>query len=157
MTGQVLYAEGHSLAVWMMPAGAIRTFNVPPDRKFMIDGQAKMVGDLKPGTMLTATITTKTQDVRVRTHSVVRGTVWFVQGNTVILTLENGENRQYNVSDSFEFTVDGKPMRVKDLKKGTKIVGSKMVEEPETVISTDVAVWAKPARQVDRLGPEGRS
>lgn len=142
MTGQVLWAEGNSLVVWMQP-GEIRTFNVAPGRQFMIDGQVKMVGDLKPGTMLNATITTKKQDVRARTLSVVKGTVWFVQGNTVILTLENGENRQFNVEDSFKFTMDGQPATVKDLKKGAKVVGTKMVEEPETVITTDVAVTGK--------------
>jgi len=145
ITGQVLYVEGNSLVVRMTPAGDIRTFNVPPGRKFIIDGQAKTIGDLQPGTVLTATVTTKTHDVRVRTQSVVTGTVWYVQGNSVILTLENGENRQYNVPASFQFTVDDKPVTVKDLKKGTKVVGSKMVEEPETVITTDVTVTGKAA------------
>lgn len=143
MTGEVLWAEGNTLVVWMLPAGEVRTFNVAPGREFKIDGQVKMIGDLKPGTILNATITTKTQDVRVRTQSVVKGTVWYVKGNAVILTLENGENRQYDVPDSLKFTVDGKEVTVKDLKKGTKIVGSKMVEAPETVITTDVVVTGK--------------
>ena len=31
---------------------------------------------------------------RVRTQTVGRGTVWFVAGNTLILTQENGQNKQ---------------------------------------------------------------
>ena len=140
ISGEVLYVEGNTLVCKMQPGGESRQFNVPPERKFIIDGQAKTVADLKPGTMLTATVTTKNQDVRVRTLSVVKGTVWWKEGNTVILTLDNGENRQFNVSDSLMVDVDGKKTPIKDVKKGTKIVASKMVEEPETVITSDVTV-----------------
>jgi len=143
ITGEVVKVEGNTLVAKMVPGGEIRTFNIQPGQKFMIDGQPKIIGDLKTGTVLTATATTTTHDVRVRTQKVGRGTVWFVAGNTLILTQENGQNKQYNVPEAVEFTMDGKPAKLKDLKVGMKVEGSKMVEAPETVIETDVVVTGK--------------
>ena len=62
--------------------------------------------DLKPGTKLTATVTTTTTPVTVRTTTVGSGRVWYVAGTTVILTLPNGENRQYKVARDYKFTVE---------------------------------------------------
>ena len=39
--------------------------------------------------------------VTVRTTSTLNGTVWWAQGNYVVLTLENGENKEYQVPESF--------------------------------------------------------
>ena len=77
----------------MLPRGYYSVFSVKPGREFMIDGQTKHIGDLKPGTVLTATVTTTTQPVTVRTISSLTGKVWWVQGNYVVLTLANGENK----------------------------------------------------------------
>ena len=90
MTGDVVTVDGTNLLVKMQPGGELRFFNVPPGRQFMIDGQNKLVGDLKPGTHLTAMVITKTQPLTVRTMSTISGTVWHAQGNYVILTLSNG-------------------------------------------------------------------
>ena len=63
-------------------------------------------------------------------------------GNYVILTNEKGENREYNVPESYEFTVRASPS-VRDLKKGMKVQAVKIVEEPVTEISTKVVVTGK--------------
>jgi len=143
MTGEVVYVEGNLLVVKMMPSNEIRSFNVPPSRRFMINGQAKTVADLKPGTVLNATVVTKTQDVRVRTQTIVKGTVLYVAAAGVVLKLEDGVYHLYSLSDSGQLTADGKPVPAAQLKKGMKVVGSQMVEEPETVITTDVTVTGK--------------
>lgn len=65
------------------------------------------------------------------------------RGNYVILTNEKGENHEYNVPESYQFTVSGKPASVRDLKKGMKVQAVKIVEEPVTEISTKVAVTGK--------------
>jgi len=140
ITGEVVLVDHNWLLTKMLPNGGYRWFNVQPGRQFNIDGQTKHIADLKPGTVLTAVIITKTQPVTVRTTSVLNGTVWHVSGNYVVLTVENGENREFNVPESFRFTVEGKPASVKELKKGMKVSATKIVAEPQTEISEKVMV-----------------
>jgi hypothetical protein len=143
VTGEVLSVEGNYLIARMRPDGHFRGFNVRPGQEFMIDGQKKLIGDLKPGTVLTASLITTEQPMTLRTHDVLNGTVWFASGNYVILTDEKGENHEYTVPETYRFTVDGKPATVRDLKKGTKVQAVKIVEEPATEISTKVIVTGK--------------
>jgi len=131
MVGEVVRTQGNWLLVKMQPLGNVSLFNVQPGREFIVDGQKKSVGDLQPGTVLTGTISTKTT------------TVWWAQGNYVILTLENGENKEYKVPDSFRFVVEGKPASVHDLKQGMKVTATKIVEEPQTEMSTESVVTGK--------------
>jgi hypothetical protein len=140
ITGEVVFVEGNWLLTRMLPGGQYRWFNVQPGRQFNIDGKLMLIADLKPGTVLTAVIITKTQPVTVRTTSVLNGTVWYVSGNYVVLTLENGENREFNVPESYRFTVEGKPASVHELKKGMKISATKIVAEPQTEISEKIMV-----------------
>jgi hypothetical protein len=116
---------------------------VQPNREFLIDGQTKRIGDLKPGTVLTGKIITRTTPVTVRTTSTLNGTVWWVQGNYVILTLENGENKEYKVPDSYQFMVSGKPATVTELRQGMKVSATKILEEPQTEIATDTVITGK--------------
>ena len=112
----------------------------------MVDNQKLKIGDLKTGTVLTATAVTTERPMIARTYDVLNGTVWWASGNYVILTNEKGENREYNVPESFEFKVEGKPASVRDLKKGMKVQAAKIVEEPVTEISTNVVVTGKAPR-----------
>jgi LPXTG-motif cell wall-anchored protein len=140
MKGTVMYVEGNNLVV-KMSDGEIKTFNnVPDSRKAIIDGKEVGVRDLKPGTKLTATITTTTTPVTVRTTTVGSGRVWYVAGTTVILTLPNGENRQYKVTPDYKFTVGGKPATVFDLRKGMVVSAQKIVEAPTVEITSGTKV-----------------
>ncbi len=123
MTGVVDWVDGNTLVVKMRPNGDYRVFIVPPDRQFEIDGQIKHIGDIKRGTVLTATVMTTRQPVTVRTTSVLNGTVAWVQGNYVLLRLDNGETREYHVPASFKFVVDGKPASVSELKTRHEGIG----------------------------------
>ena len=143
LTGEVALVDGNQLLVRMQRSGRYRYFSLKPAQQFIIDGQPRKIGDLKPGTMLTATIFTTTQSVTVRTTSVLNGTVWYVSGNYVILTHENGENHEYTVPPSFKFMVEGKPASVGDLRKGIKVSATKIVEEPHTEISTQGYITGK--------------
>lgn len=143
LAGEVALTEGNQLLVRMKQSGRYRYFSLKPGQQFIIDGQPKMIGDLKPGTALTATIFTTTQSVTVRTTSVLNGTVWYVSGNYVILTHENGENHEYTVPPSFKFMVEGKPASVGELRKGMKVSATKIVEEPHTEISTQGYITGK--------------
>ena len=137
--GMLLYAEGNDIVV-RMSNGSIREFKVPASRKFMVDGREVSAAELKPKTQLVATITTTSTPVTERTRTVGSGKVWWVSGNTVILTLPNGENHTYTVNDSYRFNVDGKPASVHDLRKGMTVSAEKIVEEPVTEITSDITV-----------------
>jgi len=140
MTGEVVRVQGDTLLARMQPLGNYSVFNVQPGREFVIDGQKKKLLELQPGTVLTGMITTKTTPVTVRTINTLNGTVWYAQGNYVVLTLASGENKDYKVPDTFQFMVDGKPATVKDLRPGMKVMATKIVEEPFTEISTETSV-----------------
>lgn len=140
LSGEVVMVEGNLLLAKMRPGGDYRVFNVQPGRKFIIDGQTKVIGDLKPGTVLNAVVITTTRPTTVRTTTVTNGTVWYASGNYVIVTLENGENREFKVPASYKFTVEGKPASVTDLRKGMKVSGTRIVEEPRNEISTETTI-----------------
>src|SRR3954449_3988010 len=139
LSGTVVAVEGNDLLV-RMSSGGFRNFIVPESRVFSIDGQDVSVHDLKPGTRLTATVTTTTTPVTERTTTVGTGKVWYVSGNTVILTLPNNENRMYKVNDNYRFNVHGQPASVHDLRKGMVISAQKIVEEPRTEVAANTTV-----------------
>jgi len=139
LSGTVVAAEGNDLLV-RMSSGGFRNFMVPESRVFSIDGQDVSVHDLKPGTRLTATVTTTTTPVTERTTTVGTGKVWYVSGNTVILTLPNNENKMYKVKEDYKFNVHGQPASVHDLKKGMVISAEKIVEEPRTEVAANTTV-----------------
>lgn len=143
MTGQVVQVRGNSLLAKMEPLGNLSLFNVQPGREFIIDGQKKTIADLKPGTVLTGKIITRTTPVTLRTTTTLSGTVWFAQNDYVILTLENGENKGYKVPADYRFMVEGKSASVQELRPGMKVSATKIVEEPMTEIATDTVITGK--------------
>lgn len=137
--GTVVAVEGNHLAV-RLANGGLRTFDPPPSRRFVVDGRELTVSELKPGTKLTATVTTTTTPVTDRTTTIGTGKVFFVNGNTVIVTLPNNENRMYKVNESYRFNVEGRAASVHELRKGMVISARKIVEEPRTEIASDTRV-----------------
>lgn len=138
-SGTVVAVEGNQLVV-RMSTGGLRTFTVPEGKKFIIDGQELTVDQLKPGTTLAATMTTTKTPVTDRITTIGSGKVWFVSGNTVIVTLPNGENKMYHVKDSYRFMVNGQPASVHDLRKGMTVAAEKIVEEPRTEMASNTVV-----------------
>jgi hypothetical protein len=140
LKGEVVQVEGRDLLV-KLSTGEMRTFRVPETRRFLIDGKELTVRDLQPGTTLTATVKTTTTPITVRTKSVLSGRVWYASPPNVILTLPDGQNKQYVVKDkNFRFMIEGRPGTVFDLRKGMNVSAEKIVEEPDVEITTDTAV-----------------
>ena len=139
LRGTVVQIEGNDLLV-RMASGDLRNFIVPESRTFNIDGKDVSLHDLRPGTKLTATITKTTTPVTQRTTTIGTGKVWYVGGNTVIVTLPNNENRMYTVNESYRFNVGGEEASVHHLKKGMIISAKKIVEEPTTEIASNTVV-----------------
>jgi hypothetical protein len=143
MTGTVVAVDGSSLLAKLAPSGTYRWFSVSPDRQFVIDGQPKTIGQLTPGTVLTATVVTKTLPIDVRTTTITNGTILDVNGRHVTVRLESGERRSFTVPESFKFNVDGKPLSVYELKKGMRATATKIVSDPETEISALSVITGK--------------
>ncbi len=140
LDGTVVQVEGNQLAV-RMKNGDLRDFVVPDSRKFVIDGRELSVHEIKPGTVLHATVTTTSTSVTERTTTVGTGKVWFVSGNTVILTLPNNENRVYKVTDDYKFTINGNQNAgVTDLRKGMTVAAQRITEVPRTEIALNTTV-----------------
>ncbi len=139
LEGTVVAADGNNVVV-KMSSGEIRHFVAPEGRRALIDGKEVAAKDLKIGTKLKATITTTTTSLMDRTTTVGTGKVFFVSGPNLILTLPNGENRQYKVKSDYKFTVEGKPATVFDLRKGMIVSAQKIVEEPRIVVAANTVV-----------------
>jgi hypothetical protein len=82
MTGEVVLVDGNILLARMQPSGQYKMFNTQPGVQLTVDGKPKTLKDLTPGTILTATTTTTTQPITVRTTTVTNGTVWYVRATT---------------------------------------------------------------------------
>ena len=78
--------------------------------------------------------------------------MWYVSGKNVILTLPNGENKQYTVSDDAKFNVNGNPATVYELRKGMTVSAEKIVEEPSVEIATDTKVVGQAPRAAASTG-----
>ena len=140
LKGEVLFVGKGSLIVKMIPGDELRVFNVKPGRIFTVDGVERTLTELEIGTVLTADVTITETPLVERTTTELKGTVFWASPKSVILTLENGENRKYEVKPDVKFIVNEKPIPVTDLRKGMKIKAAKIVEEPMMEIKEDAIV-----------------
>ena len=135
-----LVAKGTNWLIAKDQAGNYRLYNVQPGRKAIVDGAPKALDQLQLGTVLTSTATTTETPVVKRTTTITKGEVFWASPKSIIVRLENGENKQYNVPEGFQFDVDGKKVSAMELKPGMKLTGTRIVEEPVTVITKDILV-----------------
>ena len=135
-----LVARGSNWLIAKDVAGNYKLYNVQPGRKAIVDGVSKTLDQLQLGTMLTATATTTETPIINRTTTITEGTVFWAAPTSIIVTLANGENKQYEVPSGFMFDVAGKKMSAMELRPGMKVTGTKIVEEPVTLITQDVVV-----------------
>jgi LPXTG-motif cell wall-anchored protein len=119
-----------------MEDGTIQHFsNIPDSARITVDGKEVGIHDLKPGMKLERTITTTTTPKVITTTQAVTGKVWHVTPpNSVILTLENGENQQFKIPPGQKFVVNGQETDAWGLKKGMTVTATKVVEEPMTTV-----------------------
>jgi hypothetical protein len=139
LKGEVI-AVGSNWLIAKSPTAEYKLYAVKPERKFIIDGAPKPLSQLQPGTMLTATITTTEKPLVNRTTTITKGTVFWASPTSVIVTLENGENKQYAVPSGFKFNVEGKQLEAGELRKGMKLSATRILEEPINVISEETVV-----------------
>ncbi len=140
--GTVLYAKGNSVMV-REPSGDM-LYTVPEDFRVHVEGRDVPVAQLKPGTELIATITTVTRPRTVQTTQVIRGKVWEVVGNSLIVTMESGEQRQAEVPGGFKFIVNGEEKGVNELRRGMELRATIIQEKQEMVTESTTVVHGLP-------------
>ena len=135
-----LVAKGSNWLIAKDMAGNYKLYNVQTGKKAIIDGAPKTLDQLQLGTMLTSTATVTETPLVNRTTTITQGTVFWASPKSIIVTLEGGENKQYDVPSGFKFDVEGKQLEAMELRTGMKLSATKIVEEPVTVITHDVVV-----------------
>ena len=155
--GEVLAVSGNDLMV-KMEDGQVRNFpSIPDSVKITVDGQQLSIHDLKPGMKLERTITTTSTPQTVTTVKTVTGKVWHVQPpDSVSLRLEDGTTETFNIPKGQKFTVDGQETDAMGLRKGMQISATKIVTEPQDVVSSEHKVTGQmpPPPQVEAVqGP----
>lgn len=137
--GTIVHISGNSLVV-KMDDGKLEHFNnVPDNLTFMVDGKPVNIHNAKVGMVLEKqTITTTTPRV-ITTVDTVTGRVWHVSPpNSVILTLENGQNQRFEIPKGQRFMVNGQETDAWGLRKGMTVSAQRVTEVPETVVTQEV-------------------
>jgi len=139
--GEVWYVSGNDLVV-KMEDGTLRNFmNVPDDVRATVDGKQLSVRELKPGMKLQRTISTTVTPALITTVQTITGTVFFVSPpKSVILTLEDGTNQQFDIPKGQMFEVQGKTVDAFGLKKGMKVSAAKIIQTPATMTAQQRSV-----------------
>jgi len=151
--GEVVYVSGQELLV-KMEDGSLKHFTVPAGATFTIDGKQFGVRDLSPGMKLTQRIVTTSTPQTITTVRSVTGKVWHVSApSSVILTLPDGNNKQFKVPKNQKFTIDGQEKTVFDLRKGMTVTATAVSQVPETIVSSDRSVTGQPAPAAPDLPP----
>ena len=140
LKGEVAHLQGDYLIVKMIPAGTYRLFQLKPGKTATIDGAVMPLNKVPLGTVLTADVTVTETPVIDRTVTTLKGKVWVSAPTSVIVTLENGENKQDHVPSGFMFDVDGQKLEAMQLRPGMNLTATKIVESPRTEITTDAVV-----------------
>ncbi|MFN8009453.1 MAG: LPXTG cell wall anchor domain-containing protein [Terriglobia bacterium] len=134
--GRVVYVSGNDLVVKLQD-GTVKHFNVPPGATFNIDGKDIAVKDLKPGTLLTRTITTTSTPKVVKTVKKFSGKVVNVSApQYVTLSLPGNKVKRFKVPDGTNFDIGGQKATVFDLKPGMVVNVTVVTDSPETVVTS---------------------
>jgi LPXTG-motif cell wall-anchored protein len=121
--------------------GTIKEFDVPEGFTFDIDGKQVPVGDLKPGTKLASVVTTTETPREVQVTEFRSGTVLKVVGTTLMVRMADGEIRRLkNVPSDQVFEVDGKNLRVEQLREGMVLRAKVVSTHTATITEQDVMV-----------------
>ncbi|HEY6971362.1 MAG TPA: LPXTG cell wall anchor domain-containing protein [Candidatus Angelobacter sp.] len=144
-SGEVLYVSGNELLV-KTDDGQVKRFVVPDNATATVEGKELTVHDLKPGMRLTRTITTTTTPTVVKTVRTIQGKVFHVNPpSSVILTLPDNTNKQYNIPPGQVFNINGREVDAFHLKKGMNVAATVITEEPQDVSTSSRTVTGEAA------------
>ena len=133
---EVISVDGNNLVV--RDQNGTRAVTVPEDFKFTVDGKSMSVHDLKPGMKGTATVTTTMSFRPVYVTQIKKGTVVRQVGTSVHVRTDEGV-RWFKKADidarGVQIFMNGKPVRVTDLKEGDQLTAMVITEAPPEVVA----------------------
>jgi hypothetical protein len=140
----VVMVEGNHL-VTKLPDGRLEAVLVPEDARFHMGDQVLSVHDLKPGMKLTETITTTVKPMLLTTVEVREGTIWFVNGERVVVRGANNQLHTYNIPEWAKVEIRGEKKSVFELRKGMPISTTILTEEPVSLAQSTRKTTVTPA------------
>jgi hypothetical protein len=140
--GRVVYVSGNDLLV-RTEDNAVKHFKVPDDFKFNVDGKDIGIQDLQPGTVLTQTITTTSEEKMVTNTRNVDAKVIEAKPPYLTVALPDDKIKRVRVPDGTKFTVGGKQMVLSELRQGMRLKGTVATTTPTTVVSKTRNVTGK--------------
>jgi hypothetical protein len=135
-----LVVTGPNWLIVKNAAGDYKIYNVKAGRTFTIDGVSKTLAQLQPGTLLTAKVTTTETPLVTRTTKITKGKLFWSSPKSIIVALENGEHKQYEVPADFKFDVEGKQLSAMELRPGMNLAATRIVEEPHSELVENITV-----------------
>ena len=111
----VVYVGGNDLVI-KASDGKLLNYTVPSGVKFSTGGKQVSLSELKAGSKLTAPVTTGFDPQIVSSVSVVKGKVYAVTPPDGVTLLLSEGVKELAVPAGTSFMVDGKPLKVSDLK-----------------------------------------
>ena len=134
---EVISVDGNTLVV-KDQTGA-REVTVPEDFKFTVDGKSMSVHELTPGMKGTAQITTTTVVRPVTVTTIKKGTVVKRVRDAVYVKVEDGSTRKFTKGEleqrGIQVIMDGKPVRLADLKGGDMLTATIVTSAPPEVLT----------------------
>jgi len=134
---EVISVAGNTLVV-KDQTGA-REVTVPEDFKFTVDGKSMSVHELTPGMKGTAQITTTTVVRPVTVTTIRKGTVVKRVRDAVYVKVEDGSTRKFTKGElqqrGIQVIMDGKPVRLADLKGGDMLTATIVTSAPPEVLT----------------------
>ena len=134
---EIISVDGNTVVV-RDQTGA-REVTVPDNYMFTVDGKSMSVHELAPGMKGTAQVTTTTIVRPVYVTTIKKGTVVKRVLDTVYVKTEDGATRKFTKSEleqrGIQVIMDGKPVRLADLKRGDMLTATIVTSAPPEVLT----------------------
>ena len=114
--------------------GQLEALEVPEEFRFHMNGSTLSVHELKPGMIVTETVTSISRPIIVKTVLVDHGTIWHASGQNVIIRDKNNKLNRYTIPSWAKVNVNGIEQSVFELRKGMEITTTIITEEPIEVV-----------------------
>ena len=152
--GVVVHVYGDNLVVRGQD-GVVKEYDVPAGFQFNIDGKTMSIADLKPGMILTSTVThTQTPHV-VQTTTIKNGRVLKVVGSTVIVRMKDGEVKKFTkVPADVKLTSNGDLIMINELREGMELTATIVHESVTIVDEKDIQVAGREVKKPVPVAPK---
>ena len=134
---EVISVVGNTLVV--RDETGTREVTVPDGFQFTVDGKSMSVGELAPGMKGTAQVTTTTVIRPVTVTTIRKGTVVKRVRDAVYVKLQDGSTRKFTKGEleqrGIQVIMDGKPVRLADLKGGDMLTATIVTAGPPEVLT----------------------